>query len=618
MNIRYSTTAALLCCTVLLSGCFYQKKRVVASGKVTRSASQGLETPEHLPSKTIAQPLPPSSVQEQKRLYTDQAQKQADFFGEEEALPRRKYVNDRISEYGIKLDRWKELDSQAVVLDLDEEVSEEMVRCFRELQKVLKGYNKLHRELLQQDFLSSAEYDSNLEMLQLGQRDVAFLESSCGRLLMGGDDRGPSWAQRQEKADLSQIETLVEGYAKNDEFEELVQVWQQIPEDQLDRVHLNTRISYGNALMALHQEEEATRIYQEIVDLMSSSEDQRTDILFLRKILADLYTASGNYDRAEEQYVEISNDYKDLAKIEGWAILQLSILVGSEAGSPELQEYSALLRNYLGFTPARDGYKLVWQAEKFLGDYPFSSVAPNVDIVKNSTQLQADEWLELFLADVDVMAEEKRFQDGLLKLETLQGDILSGEKLLLIRQKIDELTLAEAVSREMRKIEEMQALQKQWNDALILIDKGSYDEAIEIFTSLLDSEYALEADKKIAEASLLAARAERRKAADLFIRFTRTTDFESRKKLLIDSRRLLVDILIKYPNVEITDKVMGNIERVEKEMNAIDPLLISQADLMGEKSSDDREQEDPFDQGIRRGADRILEPLLIQEQNINR
>ncbi len=595
MNIRYSTTAVLLCCTVLLSGCFYQKKRVAASDKVTRSSSQALETPERLPAKSIAQPLPPSSVQEQKRLFVDPAQKQADFSGEGEDLPRREYVNDRISEYGMKLQRWKELDSQAVVLDLDEEASEEMVRCFQELQKVLKGYNKLHRELLHQDLLSSSEYDSNLKMLQLGRRDVTFLESSCGRLLKGDDGRGPSWAQGQEKADLVQIETLVEGYAKNDEFEELVQVWQQIPEDQLDRVHLTTRISYGKALMALHQEEEAARLYQELVDLMSSSEDQGTDILSLRKVLADLYTASGNYDRAKEQYVELSNDYKEFAKIEGWAILQLSLLAGSETGSPELQEYSALLRNYLGFTPARDGYKLVWQAEKFLADYPSSPVAPNVDIVRNSIQLQADEWLELFLADVDVMAEEKRFQDGLLKLETLPGDILSSEKLLLIRQKIDDLTLAEAVDREARKIEAMQALQKQWNDALILIDKGSYDEAIEFFTSLLDSEYALEADKKIAEVSLLAARAERRKAADLFIRFTRATDLESRKELLIESRRLLVDILIKYPNVEITDKVMGNIERVEKEMNAIDPLLISQADLMGEKSTDDREQEDPFE-----------------------
>lgn len=612
MNIRYSTAAAVLCSSLLLSGCLYQKKRIVSSDEMTYSSGQVLETTENIVPQAVIQPLPPASHQEQ---ITSEVPTAADSSGLELALPDMEYVNDRIFEYGRKLERWKELDSQAVVQDLAEEDSEEMVRCFRELQKVLNGYNKLHRDLLQQDFLPSTDLISNHEILQLEQRDIAFLESSCGRLLNSGEDRGAGWEQRQEKADLPQIETLVERYAKNNEFEEIVQVWQQIPEHQLDRVHLNTRISYGNALMALHQEEEAARVYQEIVDLMSASDDQPTDILSLRRILADLYTASGNYGRAEEQYVEISNDYKNLEKIEAWAILQLSILERSEPGSPELQEYSSLLRNYLGFTPARDGYKLVWQADQFLTDYPYSPVSSNVDLIKTSTQAKADKWLESFLGEVDGMAEEGRFQDALLKLETLQEDILSGEKQVLIHQKTDDLTLAEAVSQETQKIEKIQALQRKWNDALVLLDKENFDEAIEILTTMLDSEYAAKADKKIAEASLLAARAERRKAADLFIRFTKTTDLESKKKLLIDSRRRLVDILIKYPNVEITDKVMGNIARVEKEMNAIDPTLISQADQGDEYVPEEEKISDPFEE-VTPSPEETVIPPLIEEQSL--
>ena len=37
----------------------------------------------------------------------------------EAALPSMVYVNDRIFEYGRKLDRWKELDSQSVTMDLN-------------------------------------------------------------------------------------------------------------------------------------------------------------------------------------------------------------------------------------------------------------------------------------------------------------------------------------------------------------------------------------------------------------------------------------------------------------------------------------------------------------------
>ncbi len=607
MKIRYTTLSIALCCSLLVTGCVYDKKRIATPATPMTTAPR-LETTEDPGPKAVVQPRP-VGVSDQQYMERD-TEEDLPGFGEGEdgtILPEIQYVKDRIFEYGRKLDRWKELDDQAVVMDLDEEASEEMVRCFRDLQKVLNGYNRLHESLLRQDFLDSESQISTSEVLRLGQRDVAFLESSCGRLLKNGDDKGEGWEQRGEKADLPQIETLIERYAGSNEFEEVVQVWQQIPENQLDRVHLNTRISYGNALMALHQEDEAAAVYQGIIDLMSSSDDQRTDILSLRKILADLYTASGDYAKAEEQYLEISKDYSDLAKIEDWATLQLSILERSEVGSPELQEYSSLLRNYLGYSPQRDGYKLVWQADKFLADYPYSPVSSNVDIIKTSTLARADKWLEDFLLEVDAMAAEEKFQDALLKLETLPEDILSGEKLIEVRKKSDDLTLAEAVSREKKQIEKIQAQQRQWNDALLLIDKGLYDDAIEILTSMLDTDYALKADAKIAEVSLLAARAERRKAADLFIRFTKTTDIESKKKLLLESRRKLVDILTKYPDVGITEKVLGNIKRVEKEMDAIDPMLKSQTDTMEEEITP---VQDAF--SIPVAAPEPQEPLEIQ------
>lgn len=580
MTIRYATVSAALCCILLSSGCAYDKKRVVTPGNMA-VAPQQLKTTENMGPQIVHQPgLVLIDGGPQYRDYGSET----DFLqntGVKGGLPEMQYVKDRIFEYGRKLDRWKELDDQAVVMDLDEAASEEMVRCFRDLQKVLNGYNHIHEVLLRQDFMDTEESISASDALSLEQQDIAFLESSCGRLLKGNDETGAGWEQREEQADLPQIETLIERHAGSSEFEEVVQVWQQIPAQQLDRIHLNTRISYGNALMALHQEKEAAKVYQEIVDLMFTSDNQRTDILSLRRILADLYTAGGDYTKAEDQYTQISKDYSDLAKIEDWATLQLSILERSEMGSPELKEYSSLLRNYLGYSAQRDGYKLIWQTDTFLADYPYSPVSSNVDLIKTSTLARADKWLQDFLDEVDVMASEEKFQEALLKLETMPEDILSGEKMIEIRKKRDDLTLAEAVSREKKLIEKVQAQQRLWNDALLLVDKGEFDQSIELLTTMLDTDYAVKAEAKIAEVSLLAARAERRKAADLFIRFTKTTDIESRKKLLVESRRRLVDILIKYPDVGISEKVMGNIKRVEKEMNAIDPLLISQSELVG-------------------------------------
>lgn len=621
MNIRYRTVTAAVCCSLFFSACAYDKKRIIQPGTSSSTQQQAPTISEDLQSKTVLEPFPVSMKSGQRYENDVDNLSYVDAATMKPVLPEMQYVKDRIFEYGRKLNRWKELDEQAVVIELDEAASEEMVRCFRDLQKVLNGYNRIQDALLQQDFMDASAMISGEEVMHLGQRDITFLESGCGRLLKSEDDKGAGWARRDKQADLPQIETLIERYSGSEEFEEVIQVWQQIPDNQLDRVHLNTRISYGNALMSLHQEEEASEVYQRIVDLMSASDDQRTDILSLRKILADLYAASGDYDKAEKQYHEISNDYKALSSIESWAILQLSILERSEPGSPELEEYSSLLRNHLGFSPQRDGYKLVWQADKFLADYPYSAVASNIDIIRSSAQNRADNWLMDFLLEVDLLAREERFQDALLKMETLQEDILSGEKLIEIRKKSDDLTLAEAVHSETKKIEKMQALQREWNEALLLIDKGSYDEAIELLTTMLDSEYGLKADNKIAEAALHAARAERRKAADLFIRFTKTTDLESQKKLLIDSRRHLVDILVKYPDVGITDKVMGNIKRVEKEMNRIDPGLIAHAELVGgDDGINKRGAEDAFDIPTR-GQEEFQTPPqqangMLQEENL--
>lgn len=496
----------------------------------------------------------------------------------EVVLPSMVYINDRIFEYGRKLERWKELDSRSVTMELSEEDTVQMVRCFRRLQNVLNGYSDLRTRMLQEQKVTTANQISNEEIFELQKSDIAFLENNCGRLLADSEDQSVGWNQREEGADLAQLETLIDRYSGNREYEEVVQVWSQVPEFQIGRIHLRTKILYGNALMYLHQEEKAAEIYQQVVDQMSDSDEQATDLVSLRRVLADLYAASGNYNAAEREYKKISTDYENIGRLEEWSNYQLSILGKSMEGSPELAEFSSLLRNYLGFIPEQDGYKVVWQAEKFLASYPYSPVASNVDFIKEGAQQAADKWFRTFMDNVERLGAEKKFVEALELLETLPRDIINADKQLAIEDKNEALLLADAVDRETNRMALIQELQNQWNNGLLLAKSERYDEAITLFTNLLDSEYSVKAEAKIEELTLEAANADRRKAADLFIRFTKTTDIESRKKLLIESRQLLKSILVKYPEVEIAPKVIGNIERVEQEMMAIDPGLVALAD----------------------------------------
>ncbi len=493
-------------------------------------------------------------------------------------LPSMAFVNDRIYEYGRKLERWKELDSQSVKRQVKDTEAAEMVRCFRNLQTVLNSYTDLRSKLLQAQKIATAERIGNAGVIEIEKNDIAFLESSCGRLLVDSTDQGTGWNQREDSADLAQLETLIDRYSENREHQEVVQVFQKIPAGQVVRVQLRTKIHYGNALMYLHKEEKAAEIYQQVVDQMSSSDMQATDIVSLRKILADLYTASGNYKAAAVQYKTISDDYQNLGRLEEWSKVQLSILDRSKESGPELKEYSAILRDYLGYVAEKGGYKLLWQAENFLTKYPYSPVAANVDIIKAKVKAAADKWFDGFMAKVEKLRAEKKFEEAQDLLKTLPSDIISPDKQLALKGKKEELSLTDAVEKETQRMALMQDLQKQWNNGMLLAKAEKFDEAIAVFTKLLDGEYSTKAQVKIKEMSLEAAKADRKKAAGLFTRFTKTTDVESKKKLLLETHKLLKSILVKYPDVDIKSKVIGNLERVEQEMMAIDPKLVVFAD----------------------------------------
>ncbi len=558
---------SVIACSILtLTGCVQGPKRVSPPG-----AGEGLE-------QSATTGSTGTTGQTSRYLDVSDNDISLDQVTSETVSPSMEYLNNRIFEYGKKLDRWKELDKQSLMVNLSQEDTEQMVSCFRKLQGVLGRYTAIQDTVLQERSAARKGEVSAAQMESLQKSDIEFLESPCGRLLSTTDDQGSVWGKREKGADLVQIETLIDRYSGNKEYEEVVQVWLQVPPSQIDRIDLKTKLKYGNALMFLHQEEQAAMVYQQVIDKMSASGEQTTDLISLRKILADLYTASGNYSAAEIQYKKISQDYLTLGGIDEWSKLQLSILERSVAGSPELTEYSGLLRNFLGFIPEKDGYKIVWQAEEFLTNYPYSAVSSNVDIIKARAQERADAWMNDFMAEVDQLVADKKFQEAIEMVETAPIDLIDEEKRNSLKEKKDDFVLAEAVDRETVKLASVQELQRKWNSGMLLVKAERFDEANSIFTEMLGTEYDAKAKEKISEVSLLAAKEERRKAADLFIRFTKTTDVESQKKLLIESRKVLQDILVNYPDVEIADKVRGNIKRVEQEMNAIDPTMLQRLD----------------------------------------
>lgn len=585
---KIARSVCILACALTFAGCAVPKKPLIERPEppvATRQPPAATPTgpdlqPEILQEPVVEGPLPGEIVE--KNL--------------EEELSSLQYIDDRLRQYERRLERWKELDGKMAGTGQEQDAAE-MISCYRQLQDVIQSYNELRGRIMQS---SGSGQAAGLLVVDSQKMDIEFMESPCARLVEEPKEQPPPQLRQQDDTgNLAQLESLIDRYSADKDYEEAVKTWQNIPTAQQGRVNFRTRIQAANALIYLKQQDKAAELYQQVVDQMAASDEQATDLVSLRRVLADLYLASGNTRAAAAQYQKISEDYQKIGRTEDWSKLQLSLLdQGAEEG-PEMREYISLLRNYLSFVPAEDGYKVLWQAEKYLEDFPYSAVVSNVEAIKEDVNRAADRWFDGFVAGIERLRPEKKYKEALEKLEMIPADILSPDKQLVLKTKSDELLLGEEVDKETDRMAQAQELQNQWNRGMLLADEEKFDESIIAFTGLLDTEYAAKAQEKIKEVSLKGANADRKKAADLFIRYKKTTDLESRKKLLIESRRVLKEILVKYPDVEIGPKVISNIERVEQEMVAIDPALLVLAD-----------QEEMQAAG-HDGADRVFAPPVM-------
>ena len=508
------------------------------------------------------------------------------------------YVNSRILEYQQKFGIWKERDAQSTVASLDPQQTQTMVDCFRDLQRLMTGYQSLRDQLLGKN--SGQPALTKTDIIELQKKDIEFIDGDCGKLLRPPGSAGLMVAGGTGAP--SGVEAVLAKHYNNKAWEDVVEVWSQIPAQQREQLGREANLFYADALLYLDQPTRAAEIYQKIVDEMSGSSQKPTDLLSLRKKLADLYTASGNFFDAQAQYEKLTADYQKSSASQEWTRLQLLMLERSMKGSPELTDYSELLRAYLRYIPEADGYTVVWKAEEFLQQYPYSPVSSNVDVIKEQSMIEAEAWFTDALAEADRLAEEKQFQLALDKLQMIPAQNLAPDRNEQLKQRLDELILAEAADRETAKLEQIQGLQRTWNEAMALADSGDPDGAIAALNTLQGTEFAVRADEKIAEISEQAARDARRIAADFFVRSTKTDDIQSRKDLLVQSRRVLKDILLKYPQVDISNKVEGNIRMVEKKMNELDPMLLSTIEQqekerarMQETPAPSMDEADPFD-----------------------
>ena len=488
-------------------------------------------------------------------------------------LPLLTLVADRIAAYEGKLRMWKEFTAEAEKMGPDAELGGKLTECQGQLQSILEGYNQLHEILIRESSGRPVDIPAREQLHRTEHADISFLESECQQIIQSSRESG-GWLAGSRQKLLAEGEKNIGAAMAAGNYEQAVALYEQLPRGEDLVPSFDTVFHYGNALLKINRGSEAGQVFQNLLKRFQKKNEMDREFQLMQHI-ADIHFSLEEYTKAFELYVNIINRYAGLGNHIDWARKQQSMINARNQQGDEVKSFAALMLAHLSYNPDRDGFKVVRQAEAFVESFPGSTAIPTVNRILFESRDTADKWFAMKQQQLNQLKSEKKYAEALQFVEQLPLQEMDSDKREIITKATDELIAVQFQEAEARRLELETTLKGNWEKGQNHLQAREYDQAIEAFTALLDTAYGAQAREQIAEAANLSAQEDRRKAAELFVRASETKDRDGRLKLLFESRQLLQDILVKYPQSDVVDKVRNNLDRIEQEIMAVDPTLLT-------------------------------------------
>lgn len=379
------------------------------------------------------------------------------------------------------------------------------------------------------------------------------------------DDANLAMAAEQTGAQIEQ-------YIEEGSYAAAINAYQELLNLPGAQIPLPIKKNYGLALLRAGQLDAASRVFDEVI----AEADQSAESWSAQRPAADLLVLAGRFNEAKAIYQRLLSSSRSPAQDISWAQSQLQLLDLLANSDEGLNAYLGLLKLYLVSDPRLHSRLLAEEAEKLYLAYPGTPVG----LAANRIMLAVEETLRAWAADklveVDALVVNQEYQKALAILEKLQASDLPAELNRTVLEVHEQVSGEEAIELEAQLMQIEQTMARQLETAGNLLDSRRYDEAIVAFTLLLGTEYDEMAAARIQEAEGLAAKEKRKEAADLFVKASRSSDPEKKKGFLLASRRLLKEIMLKYPRVDIIDKVASNLEIIEEQLREYDPAMLEE------------------------------------------
>jgi hypothetical protein len=568
---------------LLLPGCAAQAPKVTyrlpesIPPVVSPAEQQPLppETSVPVAAQEIAKPFAPAPAAEETEqepsASTDVTDRKSDTNDNE-------YISQRLAAYERKFQQWLEGQPEGFA-DKDPWNAIVQDACLSELNSLLTGYNQLLAQP-QRPRTSADEMQSYSERLDILQLDINFLESDCARKLdqVTSSLIGSRSGEAEIPVSSAQTEKILADYFQQGAYDQVIAVFQLtakthpeiIPSRQSRQMYSMAQLHSGNM-------EVATENLQGVLNEIES-DGQQLQPWILQRLTADLLLASGKYKEARLLYGQLLAASDSFASEESWARRQLSLMNEINPADLRMKSYTDFLRSFLIYDKKKHAsVDILAKADKLLQLFPNTPVADSTELLKQQVENQLTDWIDKLLIEAEALRNEKKYQQA----QTLLAEVNQNHLPAALREQII-AAIAGTKDSEIQELETQRVLleqshAEQWQSAITLLDAEQFDAALNNFKTLLNTDYNEQAVQKINEATNLAAAAQRKASASLFIRAVKTQNPQTKKELLLESRRLLQDVLTKYPQADIVDKVTQNLMTLEQHIREFNPALLDKA-----------------------------------------
>jgi tetratricopeptide (TPR) repeat protein len=503
------------------------------------------------------------------------------------------FVQQRLNEYQAKLDQWLEISDTQEESKLAQELSAQGIECVQLLERILTGYSLL-LDRMEQNKSVPVNKIAIIDPKRMQQLDIAFLESRCVETLTRDI---PVPVQPEElttgeepENPFEEAQKIIALHVSNGNYQEAALVYSSLLENYPGQdPSIFTRLNYGLALQFSGQVEAAASHFRK----MLTSGDLSIEPLRLQLEIADLFLASGNITAAESYYESYIKAQKSIETEKSWAMGQLSFLRSIEPDSEEMLAYIELLHEFQVYDYRIHSVALNRKVDDFAAEHAGNPIAESALQLKAFTSEQMYSWFNRQMARVNHLVAERKFTEAADLLKSMTNYYLPADLQAIVQKTYYEVGQAEELDSENQRLLKEIQLNEQWAEAVHLMDSQRFDEAISAFEALNGTELEENANLKIVEAANLATAKRRKEAASLFIQASKTPDIEKKKELLLDSHRMLNEVLVKFPQTDLLGKVNQNLAILEEQISKIDPSLLEM--LQQEYSSPMyQESPDPF------------------------